>query len=115
MKRTKKALCVLLGAVMCCSSAALLTGCGGDEIGKNGEVNIYNWGDYLAEGQYGLMNVIDEFEKETLIKVNYTTYDTNEEMYNKLNNSLNTSINQLLKILVTPSKGIAKFLNDIGS
>ena len=28
---------------------------------------------------------------------------------------LNTCINQLLKILVTPSKGIAEFLNDIGS
>lgn len=107
MKRTKKALCVLLGAVMCCSSAALLTGCGGDEIGKNGEVNIYNWGDYIAEGQYGLMNVIDEFEKETLIKVNYTTYDTNEEMYNKLKNS-----NDNYDVVVPSEYMISKLLRE---
>ena len=30
---------------------------------------------------------IEEFEEETGIKVNYTTYSTNEELYNKLKNS----------------------------
>ena len=33
------------------------------------------------------MNVIEEFEKETGIKVNYTTYETNEDLYNMLKNS----------------------------
>ena len=59
-------------------------GCGKADAG---EVNVYNWGEYIAEGQDGLMNVIEEFEKETGIKVNYTTYETNEDLYNMLKNS----------------------------
>lgn len=81
----KKITSIILSAVLCASSAALFAGCGGAE--DKGEVNVYNWGDYLAEGQDGLMNVLDEFEAETGIKVNYTTYETNEELYNMLKNS----------------------------
>ena len=80
----KKILCVVLCAAMLCSVAALFAGCGNAGAG---EVNVYNWGEYIAEGQDGLMNVIDEFEKETGIKVNYTTYETNEDLYNMLKNS----------------------------
>ena len=86
----KKILSILLSAVICASCAACFAGCGGSDEKKpenKGEVNIYNWDDYVAEGQDGLMNVIEEFEKETGIKVNYTTYSTNEELYNKLKNS----------------------------
>ena len=80
----KKILCVVLCAAMLCSMAALFAGCGKADAG---EVNVYNWGEYIAEGQDGLMNVIEEFEKETGIKVNYTTYETNEDLYNMLKNS----------------------------
>ena len=62
----------------------MFAGCGKADAG---EVNVYNWGEYIAEGQDGLMNVIEEFEKETGIKVNYTTYETNEDLYNMLKNS----------------------------
>ena len=50
-------------------------------------VNVYNWGEYIAPGDDGGINVIAEFEKQTGIKVNYTNFETNEEMYNVLVNS----------------------------
>ena len=43
-----------------------------------GQVNVYNWSDYIAEDQLGT------FEKDTGIKVNYTTYDSNEILDAKL-------------------------------
>lgn len=47
-------------------------------------INVYNWGEYISDGGEGTLNVNKEFEKLTGIKVNYTTYDTNENMYTKL-------------------------------
>ncbi|MDR3552213.1 MAG: spermidine/putrescine ABC transporter substrate-binding protein [Clostridia bacterium] len=41
-------------------------------------INVYNWGEYIDE------SVNAEFTKETGIRVNYTTYATNEELYSKL-------------------------------
>lgn len=41
-------------------------------------VNIYNWSNYISN------DVLKEFTKETGIKVNYTTYDSNETLYAKL-------------------------------
>ena len=43
-----------------------------------GKVNVYNWSDYIAEDQLKI------FEKDTGIKVNYTTYDSNEILDAKL-------------------------------
>ena len=50
----KKILCVVLCAAMLCSVAALFAGCGKADAG---EVNVYNWGEYIAEGQDGLMKL----------------------------------------------------------
>ena len=80
----KKILAIALCVVILGSFATMFAGCGKTDAG---EVNVYNWGEYIAEGQDGLMNVIEEFEKETGIKVNYTTYETNEDLYNMLKNS----------------------------
>ncbi|MDD5030963.1 MAG: extracellular solute-binding protein, partial [Rhodoferax sp.] len=41
-------------------------------------LNIYNWPDYVPEG------MIATFEKETGIKVNYDTFETNEALHAKL-------------------------------
>lgn len=54
---------------------------------KEKVVNVYNWGEYIAPGDDGGMDVLAEFEKTTGIKVNYTTFETNEELYNVLKNS----------------------------
>ena len=48
-------------------------------------LNVYNWGQYMARGEDGSMDIIAAFEeKYPNIKVNYTTYDSNEIMYSKL-------------------------------
>ena len=81
----KKIICLALAALIAVSTA-ILTGCGGSDTSR-GEINVFNWGDYISLGEGGSMNVLDEFEKRTGIKVNYTTYETNEEMYNVLKGS----------------------------
>ena len=60
-----------------CVSAALLAssafvGCSGSSAGANGTINVFTCGDYIDP------SLIKQFEKETGIKVNYDTYDTNE-------------------------------------
>ena len=53
----------------------------GDDI----SINVYNWGAYIATGADEVtIDVNAEFEKLTGIKVNYTNYATNEELYAKL-------------------------------
>ncbi|MCD7731313.1 MAG: spermidine/putrescine ABC transporter substrate-binding protein [Oscillospiraceae bacterium] len=48
-------------------------------------INVYNWGEYISDGsEEGTLNVNAEFTKLTGIKVNYTNYATNEELYAKL-------------------------------
>jgi len=50
-------------------------------------LNVYNWGQYIADGSDGSTEIIAEFEKRyPHIKVNYSTYDSNEIMYSKLAN-----------------------------
>lgn len=61
-------------AMMLAASAAL-TGCGKSASTDNGEVYVYNWGEYIDE------EVIQMFEQETGIKVVYGLFETNEEMY----------------------------------
>lgn len=48
------------------------------------EINVYNWGEYISDGSDDTLDVNALFEEETGIKVNYTTFDSNENMYNKL-------------------------------
>ncbi len=52
--------------------------------GKNRVVNVYNWGEYISDGSDDSINVNKEFERITGIKVNYTTFSSNEELYVKL-------------------------------
>ena len=50
-------------------------------------LNVYNWGQYMADGSDDSMEIIKEFEaRYPHIKVNYSTYDSNEMMYTKLSN-----------------------------
>lgn len=52
---------------------------------QNITINVYNWGEYISTGVDGeSMDVNAEFEALTGIKVNYTTFDTNEALYSKL-------------------------------
>lgn len=48
-------------------------------------LNIYNWGQYISDGSDGTLDVIAAFEeKYPNIKVNYSTFDSNEIMYTKI-------------------------------
>ena len=54
---------------------------------ENITLNVYNWGQYIADGSDGSMEIVAEFERRyPHIKVNYSTYDSNEIMYSKLAN-----------------------------
>ena len=81
----KKMICCVVVAALA-AAMLVMPGCSGVSESK-GEINVFNWGEYISNGEDGSMDVIDEFEKETGIKVNYTTYETNEEMYNILKSS----------------------------
>ena len=56
---------------------ALLALMSGSAFGQN-TVNVYNWSDYIAEDQ------LKDFAKESGLKINYTTYDSNEILDAKL-------------------------------
>ena len=50
-------------------------------------LNVFNWGEYISDGSEGSMDVIEEFEKISGIKVVYNNYETNEDLYAKLSAS----------------------------
>ncbi len=51
---------------------------------KGTSLNVYNWGEYISDGADGTLDVNKEFEERYGIKVNYTNFESNENMYNKL-------------------------------
>ena len=55
---------------------------------EKGEViNVFNWGEYISDTyEDGMLDVNREFEKLTGIKVNYVTFESNEDMYAKIKN-----------------------------
>ena len=74
MKKSALLLClIILFSILSFSSFA-----------KEREVNVYNWGEYLPDGTDGFMDINKAFTEKTGIKVNYSIYQTNEEMYTKL-------------------------------
>lgn len=51
-------------------------------LGLQGTVlNVYNWGEYIDDEE---VDVVTEFERLTGCDVNYTTFESNENMYSKL-------------------------------
>ena len=95
LKAKKRFLCLLLaGALAACLSPAALAAPDGVEVAPGYDytrfkdagitLNVYNWGEYISGGADGSMDVVKEFENLTGIRVNYTTYDTNESLYAKL-------------------------------
>ena len=50
----------------------------------NISLNVYNWGLYISDGSDESVDVLSAFEDLTGIKVNYTTFDSNESLYAKM-------------------------------
>ena len=71
-------------------------------------LNVYNWGQYIADGSDDSMEVIAEFEaRYPHIKVNYSTYDSNEIMYSKLANGGIT-----VDLIIPSDYMIARMINE---
>ena len=62
---------------MMMATVLTLTACGGNAKAER-VVNVCSWGEYIDE------SLINQFEKETGIKVNYQTADSNETLYSQL-------------------------------
>lgn len=82
MKRTLALVLALVLALGLC-----LTGCGDSDTLT---LNVYNWGEYISDGSNGSLDTIKAFESwyeaeyGQKVKVNYSTYASNEDMYAKL-------------------------------
>jgi putrescine transport system substrate-binding protein len=59
-------------------AALALVGAAGHGLAQEKVVNFYNWSDYIAPG------VLDDFSKETGIRVRYDTFDSNDTLETKL-------------------------------
>lgn len=97
MKKSIKFLSLLILLVFC---TLMFASCGSDGDGEeenepkyDGEtvtINVFNWGEYISDGFEGSLDTNAAFEEYYLkkfgvkVKVNYSTYATNEDMYSKL-------------------------------
>ncbi|MCR4740085.1 MAG: spermidine/putrescine ABC transporter substrate-binding protein, partial [Lachnospiraceae bacterium] len=73
----------MLAVLTALSLAAInITGCGSGtkagDAGNKGELNLFVWTEYLPD------SVVEKFEKETGVKVNVSTYSSNEDMLAKV-------------------------------
>ncbi len=94
MKRVNQYGTLAIVLVLVLALGAVLSACGGsgaaDETNAGGpgggtqeetlskQLNVYNWSEYLPQ------SVLDQFEQEYGVKVNYTTFSSNEEMLAKI-------------------------------
>lgn len=94
MKKIK----LLLTLIIALLTITLLASCGKEEgdkpvSGQTLTLNVYNWGEYISDGSLGSLDVNAAFEDYyyekygVKVKVNYSTYANNEDMYSKLKNS----------------------------
>lgn len=81
MRKPKK---ILLLAIIFIIAVSTLSGCNLPGMSNNTSINVFNWGEYIDQ------NTLKDFYKETGIKVNYETYATNEDMYQKVKNGTTT-------------------------
>ena len=100
-KRVGAVACVVL---LLAGSLALIVSTRKDQV----TLNIMNWGQNIADGSDGTIDIIAEFEKAyPHIKVNYAEYASNEELYSKL------STGGLVVDLIIPSDYmIARMINE---
>ena len=55
------------------------------ETSENGKfINVYSWGEFISNGVDGNLDVNRKFEEETGIRVNYKTFQNNEELFAKI-------------------------------
>jgi len=83
----KKYFVFCLVLVLLCLLVALFCSCSGKETVT---LYVYNWGEYISDGSEDSLDVNAAFEEwyektyHKRVKVNYSTYSSNEDMYAKL-------------------------------
>ena len=89
MNRKIRLLLCLLAVLLAAVGITVLVAC---SAGSEDTVTlyVYNWGEYISDGSEGSLDVNEAFEDwyydtyGTRVKVNYSTYSSNESMYAKL-------------------------------
>ena len=91
MQTLKKIFLILFACLLTFMPLLSFSSCGSEENENEedtakykGTINVYNWGEYISDGSEDSLDVNAEFTAKTGIKVNYTTYASNEDMYAKL-------------------------------
>ena len=111
----KKSLCILFSLILMlalCVPAFCEDDVFSDEtveyyksLGLEGTtLNIYNWGEYIDDEE---LDVVAKFEELTGCSVNYTTFESNENMYSKLSGG-----GVSYDIVVPSDYMVEKLLND---
>ena len=86
----------IAAALLLCITVLLLTGCEPKTKTEKFTLNVYNWGEYISDGSEDSLDVNEAFENYCWdelgmdVEVNYTTYASNEDMYNKLKSGSTT-------------------------
>ncbi len=61
-----------------------VSGCSDEKNENDNVINVYSWGEFISNGVDGTLDVNKEFTERTGIKVNYKTFQNNEELFAKL-------------------------------
>ena len=103
----------VLGTVSCSSEKSKEEEYKPVDTGVTKTLNVYNWGEYISDGFEGSYDTNYEFEKyfNTFkaaeygynIKVNYTTYATNEDMFSKISSLMSNGTGDGIYDIVIPS------------
>ena len=87
VRRIKRIVAVAVSFALVCSVGGFILGTRDQDAAEQVTINVYNWGQYIADGSDDSLDIIAAFEEAyPNIKVNYSTYDSNETMYSKLVN-----------------------------
>ncbi len=78
MRKEKRFHIKWIMVMLALTASVLLCGCASSNKGVNGQVIVYNWGEYIDP------ETIRMFEEETGIEVIYDEFETNESMYPKV-------------------------------
>lgn len=84
MKRLRRAVLLLTCVLAACFPSPAFAQ-EEEAVPLTGEkIYVYNWGEYIADGKDGSLDINTEFTRRTGIEVDYSTFDTNESLYSKL-------------------------------
>ena len=108
----KKMLCLLFATLLAAAVAvpqalALDESYYADNPYKGTTINVYNWGEYISDGSDDSLDVVAYFEELTGIKVHYTTFASNEEMYAKIKSG-----GAVYDIIIPSEYMVARMINE---